>query len=126
VPPPSNWPNTWKPTRRCARCPIRACPATRNTSARELFRGNAWLLSFELYDAAQTNTVLNALQVPIKATGLGDTPLVIPVASTIFWEAGPEKRKEMDIPDGMVRVSVGLEEAGDLIADFEQAFASLG
>jgi cystathionine gamma-synthase/O-acetylhomoserine (thiol)-lyase len=51
---------------------------------------------------------------------------VIPVASTIFWEAGPEKRKEMDIPDGMVRVSVGLEEAGDLIADFEQAFASLG
>jgi cystathionine gamma-synthase/O-acetylhomoserine (thiol)-lyase len=39
--------------------------------ARELFRGNAWLLSFELYDAAQTNTVLNALQVPIKATGLG-------------------------------------------------------
>ncbi|KJV27642.1 hypothetical protein VI06_13405 [Aquitalea magnusonii] len=95
--------------------------------ARELFRGNAWLLSFELYDAAQTNTLLNTLQVPIKATGLGDTrTLVIPVASTIFWEAGPEKRKEMDIPDGMVRVSVGLEEVGDLIADFEQAFASLG
>ena len=95
--------------------------------ARELFRGNAWLLSFELYDAAQTNAVLNALQVPIKATGLGDTrTLVIPVASTIFWEAGPEKRKEMDIPDGMVRVSVGLEEVDDLIADFEQAFARLG
>ena len=95
--------------------------------ARELFRGNAWLLSFELYDAAQTNALLNTLQVPIKATGLGDTrTLVIPVASTIFWEAGPEKRKEMDIPDGMVRVSVGLEEVGDLIADFEQAFASLG
>ncbi|QBJ79559.1 cystathionine gamma-synthase family protein [Aquitalea sp. USM4] len=95
--------------------------------ARELFRGNAWLLSFELYDAAQTNTLLNTLQVPIKATGLGDTrTLVIPVASTIFWEAGPEKRKEMDIPDGMVRVSVGLEEVGDLIADFEQAFACLG
>lgn len=95
--------------------------------ARELFRGNAWLLSFELFDAAQTNTLLNTLQVPIKATGLGDTrTLVIPVASTIFWEAGPEKRKEMDIPDGMVRVSVGLEEVGDLIADFEQAFASLG
>ncbi|NWK79827.1 cystathionine gamma-synthase family protein [Aquitalea sp. LB_tupeE] len=95
--------------------------------ARELFSGNAWLLSFELYDAAQTNTLLNTLQVPIKATGLGDTrTLVIPVASTIFWEAGPEKRKEMDIPDGMVRVSVGLEEVGDLIADFEQAFASLG
>ena len=95
--------------------------------ARELFRGNAWLLSFELFDAAQTNTLLNALQLPIKATGLGDTrTLVIPVASTIFWEAGPEKRKEMDIPDGMVRVSVGLEEVDDLIADFEQAFASLG
>jgi cystathionine gamma-synthase/O-acetylhomoserine (thiol)-lyase len=90
-----------------------------------LFRANSWL-SFELRDAAQTNAFLNTLQLPIKATGLGDTrTLVIPVASTIFWEAGPEKRKEMDIPDGMVRVSLGLEEVEDLIADFARAFDTL-
>jgi cystathionine gamma-synthase/O-acetylhomoserine (thiol)-lyase len=47
------------------------------------------------------------------------------VASTIFWEAGPAKRKEMDIPDGLVRVSVGLEEVTDLIADFARALESM-
>ncbi|RKT98714.1 hypothetical protein C7H84_35550 [Burkholderia sp. Nafp2/4-1b] len=94
--------------------------------AKQLFRANAWLLSFELRDAARTNEFLNALQVPIKATGLGDTrTLVIPVASTIFWEAGPAKRKEMDIPDGLIRVSVGLEEVEDLIDDFAHAFIAV-
>ncbi|WP_175747832.1 cystathionine gamma-synthase family protein [Burkholderia ambifaria] len=94
--------------------------------AAALFSANAWLMSFELRDADSTNAFLNALQIPIKATGLGDTrTLVIPVASTIFWEAGPAKRKEMDIPDGLVRVSVGLEEVTDLIADFARALESM-
>lgn len=94
--------------------------------ATELFRANSWLLSFELRAAEQTNAFLNSLQVPIKATGLGDTrTLVIPVASTIFWEAGAEKRKEMNIPDGMIRVSVGLEEAEDLLDDFTHAFDTM-
>lgn len=89
-------------------------------------RANAWLLSFELRDAARTNEFLNTLQVPIKATGLGDTrTLVIPVASTILWEAGPTKRKEMDIPDDLIRVSMGLEEIEDLVADFARAFDAM-
>ncbi|SIT48456.1 Cystathionine gamma-synthase [Paraburkholderia ribeironis] len=94
--------------------------------AQELFQASAWLLSFELRDAARTNEFLNALKVAIKATGLGDTrTLVIPVASTIFWEAGPIARREMDIPDGLIRVSVGLEEIENLIDDFSNAFDAL-
>lgn len=94
--------------------------------AKQLFRASSWLLSFELGDAARTNEFLNTLQVPIKATGLGDTrTLIIPVASTIFWEAGPARRKEMEIPDGLIRVSVGIEEVEDLIEDFTQAFHGL-
>ena len=66
--------------------------------------------------------VLNRLSLPIKATGLGDTrTLIIPVAPTIFWEAGPETRAAMGIAEGLIRVSIGLENAADLIADFEQA-----
>lgn len=62
----------------------------------------------------------------LQGIGLGDTrTLVIPVASTIFWEAGPAKRKEMDIPDGLIRVSVGLEEIEDLIEDFTRAFNAM-
>ncbi|HEY4084087.1 MAG TPA: cystathionine gamma-synthase family protein [Burkholderiaceae bacterium] len=90
--------------------------------AQDLFRAGSWLLAFELRDPARMNKVINALQLPIKATGLGDTrTLIIPVASTIFWEAGPEIRAQMGIGDGMVRLSVGLEEIDDLVADFAQA-----
>lgn len=66
--------------------------------------------------------VLNRLTLPIKATGLGDTrTLIIPVAPTIFWEAGPEARAAMGIAEGLIRVSVGLEDEADLIAAFERA-----
>lgn len=90
--------------------------------ARDLFGAGSWLLSFELHDAQAMPAVLNRLQLPVKATGMGDNrTLVIPVAPTIFWEAGAAARAELGIADGLVRLSVGLEDAGDLIADFEQA-----
>ena len=70
--------------------------------------------------------VVNRLQLPIKATGLADTrTLIIPVAHTIFWEAGPAVRATMGIADGMIRLSIGLEDPQDLLADFAQALAGL-
>jgi len=94
--------------------------------ATHLFGAGAWLLSFELRDAQTLLPMLNRLRLAILATGMGDTrTLVIPVAPTIFWEAGAAARAEMGIADGLVRVSVGLEDAADLIADFEQALAAL-
>ncbi|MDF1480861.1 cystathionine gamma-synthase family protein [Extensimonas sp. H3M7-6] len=92
--------------------------------AQRHFKAGAWLLSFELRDAAQCLPLCNRLRLPIKATGLGDTrTLIIPVAHTIFWEAGTAVRAAMGIADGMIRLSVGLEELEDLRADFEQALA---
>ncbi|MGO4390924.1 cystathionine gamma-synthase family protein [Variovorax sp. M-6] len=88
------------------------------------FKAGSWLLAFELHDSARMPAMLDRLQLAIKATGLGDNrTLVIPVAPTIYWEAGPVVRAEMGIADGLVRVSVGLESADELIADFEQAIA---
>lgn len=90
--------------------------------AQSLFSGASWLLSFELQNAERMIDVVNALELPIKATGLGDTrTLIIPVAPTIFFEAGPETRKAMGISDGMLRLSAGIEDIDDLIADFSQA-----
>lgn len=92
--------------------------------ATELFDAASWLLGFELRDPSALNEVLNRLQLPIKATGLGDTrSLIIPVAPTIFWEAGAERRAKMGIADGLVRLSVGLEDETDLIDDFAQALS---
>ncbi|KND60480.1 O-acetylhomoserine sulfhydrylase [Candidatus Burkholderia verschuerenii] len=90
--------------------------------AQALFKGASWLLSFELLNAERMIEVVNALKLPIKATGLADTrTLIIPVAPTIFFEAGPETRRAMGISDGMLRLSAGIEDIDDLIADFEQA-----
>jgi O-acetylhomoserine (thiol)-lyase len=90
--------------------------------AARLFKASSWLLSFELRDPSTMAAVINRLQLPIKATGLGDTrTLIIPVAPTIFWEAGAEARAQMGIADGLIRVSIGLEDEADLIADFAQA-----
>jgi len=93
--------------------------------ARRHFSAGSWLMSFELRDVQASLAFINRLRLPVVATGLGDTrSLIIPVAPTIFWEAGPQVRAEMGIGEGLVRLSVGLEDADDLLADFEQALAA--
>ena len=90
--------------------------------AKKHFKAGSWLLAFELRDADRCLDMINRLQLAIKATGLADNrTLVIPVAHTIFWEAGAAVRADMGIADGLVRVSVGLEDSADLIGDFAQA-----
>ena len=93
-----------------------------HAKATQLFKGGSWLLSFELADAADCLPFINRLQIPVKGTGLADTrSLVIPVAHTIFWEAGADIRAQMGIGDGLIRYSVGLEDLADLQADLAQA-----
>lgn len=95
-----------------------------HAQARRHFSAGSWLLSFELRNANDCLPFINRLRLPVVATGLGDTrSLVIPVAQTIFWEAGPEVRAGMGISEGLIRLSVGLEDAADLLADFAQALA---
>ena len=94
--------------------------------ALRLFKGCGSLMSFETVDGIDPFDVLNALQVVIKSSHLGDNrTLALPAARTIFWEMGAEQRKSMDIADSLIRVSVGIEAIDDLLADFAQAFASL-
>ena len=96
-----------------------------HTLALRHFKAGSWLHGFELREGIDMPAALNRLRLPIKATGLGDNrTLVIPVAPTIYWEMGPVVRAEMGIADGLVRVSVGLEPADELIADFERALGA--
>jgi O-acetylhomoserine (thiol)-lyase len=90
--------------------------------AKQLFTSGSWLLSFELANAGDCLAFINRLTIPTVGTGLADTrSLVIPVAHTIFWEAGAEVRAQMGIGDGLIRFSVGLEDLADLQADLAQA-----
>jgi O-acetylhomoserine (thiol)-lyase len=87
-----------------------------------LFRFHGGLMSFALKDGVDVFAFLNRLQVVIKSSNLGDTrTLAIPVAQTIFFELGAQKRAEMGIPEGMIRLSVGIEDQEDLLEDFQQA-----
>ena len=90
--------------------------------ARKLFRGPGALLSFEIAPGDDVLAFLNRLRIVVLSSNLGDNrTLAIPVAQTIFWEMGPERRAEMGIADSLVRVSVGIEDRDDLVEDFRQA-----
>jgi O-acetylhomoserine (thiol)-lyase len=94
--------------------------------ARELFRDFGALLSFELREDPAAGldcfSFLDRLEVVVLSSNLGDNrTLAIPVAHTIFWEMGPARRAEMGIADSLIRVSVGIEDEADLVADFARA-----
>lgn len=94
--------------------------------AGELFSAYGSLFSFEPADGIDPAALLNALKLVIKSSHLGDNrTLALPVARTIFWEMGAEQRASMDIAESLIRVSVGIENEADLLADFEQALARL-
>lgn len=86
--------------------------------ARRLFRHAGALFSFELADGLDLWAFLNGLDVIVKSSNLGDNrTLAIPVAHTIYHEMGPERRASMGIDDSLIRISVGIEDVDDLLAD---------
>jgi O-acetylhomoserine (thiol)-lyase len=103
-----------------------ATHAQHERSAR-LFAGFGGLFAFELKDGLDCFALLDALEVVILSSNLGDTrTLALPAAHTIFFEMGAERRASMGVADSLVRVSVGIEDEADLIADFEQGLRALG
>ena len=94
-----------------------------HTRASELFRHAGAVFSFELSGEVDLWTYMDNLNTIIKSTNLGDNrTLAIPVAHTIYHEMGAERRASMGIRDSLIRISVGIEEAEDLLDDFSQAF----
>jgi O-acetylhomoserine (thiol)-lyase len=90
--------------------------------AKTLFKAYGALLSIELADGIDCFDFLNRLKLVISSSHLGDNrTLAIPVAHTIFWEMGPERRAGMGIADSLIRLSIGIEDLDDLIGDFRQA-----
>lgn len=65
---------------------------------------------------------MDNLNLCVRATSLGDvfTSVSYPAISS-HRELSPTKREKLGISDGLVRISVGIEDAADIIADIEQA-----
>ena len=95
--------------------------------AARLFKGDFGLLmSFELREGIDTLAFLDALQLVIVSSHLADNrTLAIPVAQTIYYEMGPQRRAEMGIAEGLIRLSMNIEDIADLIDDFSRALEAV-
>lgn len=80
------------------------------------------MLTFDLASREACFNFMNRLQLIRRATNLFDNKsLIIHPASTIFGTFSEEQRKNMDVSQKTIRLSVGLEETDDLFNDIKQA-----
>ncbi|MEM9734896.1 MAG: O-succinylhomoserine sulfhydrylase [Pseudomonadota bacterium] len=90
--------------------------------ARKQMHGGSTLLAFELANQAQAFAFENALKIVRMSNNLGDAKsLITHPATTTHKNLSEEDRQELAISDGLVRLSVGLEDTDDLLADVAQA-----
>jgi cystathionine gamma-synthase len=92
--------------------------------AKQQMRGFGGLVTFLLKDAdwRQTADVVDAVRIPRIAPSLGGVESLIeqPLVMS-YYQLTPEERAKFGIPDNMIRLSCGIENADDLIADLAQA-----
>ena len=89
-------------------------------------RGYGGVLSFEIKDAdkAAAYRFMESLTVCLPATTLGDIySLILHPATSSHRGLTPEERARIGIPDGLVRLSTGIESPEDILADLAAAFA---
>jgi cystathionine gamma-synthase len=86
-------------------------------------RGFGGVVSFEYAgDLAATGRFIDRLRIPQIATSLGGVEsLVEQPALMSFYELSSEERAALGMRDNLVRLSCGIEDADDLLADLEQA-----
>jgi methionine-gamma-lyase len=91
--------------------------------ARRLLNGFGAMLSFEVQGGfAAGKKVLNAVQVCHFTVSLGEIDtLIIHPASTSHVGLSPAEREAIGVSDGLLRLSVGIEDIDDLLGDLQQA-----
>lgn len=93
-------------------------------AARQM-RGFGGMLSFEFNDPSQVDRLLSRLRLVMPALSLGGVESLVCIPSrTSHRTLTPAERKRAGISDGLVRVSVGIEDEQDLLDDFTQALAT--
>lgn len=93
--------------------------------AKRQMQGGSTLVAFEVAGGkARAFRLLNALATIDISNNLGDSKsLITHPATTTHQRLKPEERADLGIGDGLLRLSVGLEDADDLIEDLEQALS---
>ena len=89
---------------------------------RYLRGGYSGLLSFEVEDMETAKRIANATEIFKLVVNIGDSKSIIThPASTTHQQLSAQELIDAGVPAGLIRLSVGLEDTGDLIADLKQA-----
>jgi len=94
--------------------------------AKRQMAGFGGMLSFETGSLKNAKGVLEAVRLCTLAESLGGVETLISHPATMTHASVPEvERNRLGITDGLVRISVGIEDAEDIIADLDNALAHL-
>ncbi|HEX2276892.1 MAG TPA: aminotransferase class I/II-fold pyridoxal phosphate-dependent enzyme [Candidatus Tectomicrobia bacterium] len=93
----------------------------------EQMKGFGGVVSFEIDgDMKTTSTFIDRLHIPYIAPSLGGVETLIEQPALMsYFEMTSEDRAAIGIADQLVRLSLGVEDADDLVADLEQALTSI-
>jgi cystathionine beta-lyase/cystathionine gamma-synthase len=93
--------------------------------AAEILRANGAIISFELGDGAAARRFYDRVRVFARAASFGEVASLVTHPAT-FSHAGvpPEERARLGIGDGLLRLSVGIEDVADLEADLRWALGA--
>lgn len=95
--------------------------------ARRQMSGFGGMLSFDVGTMDRARSVMEALEIFSIAESLGGVESLANHPATMTHASIPEPlRRGIGIGDGLVRLSVGIEDVGDLLQDLEDALAPLG
>jgi len=91
--------------------------------ARRLLDGFGGILAFEVDGGREAGErVMDALELCRRATSLGGVDTVVShPASTSHRQFTPKQLEAAGVSEGLLRVSVGCEDAGDIVGDLERA-----
>ncbi|MDX6713345.1 MAG: hypothetical protein QOH96_4361 [Blastocatellia bacterium] len=90
-------------------------------------KGFGGMVSFDVGSLENARTVLESVKLCTLAESLGGVETLISHPATMTHASVlPETRKRLGITDGLVRISVGIEDTDDIIADLDQALARIG
>ena len=93
--------------------------------AKKQMCGFGGMISFDVGTMQRAAEFLRRVRLCALAESLGGVETIITHPATMTHAAiPPEQRMEIGITDGLIRISVGLEDVGDIIADLEQALKS--
>jgi cystathionine beta-lyase/cystathionine gamma-synthase len=94
--------------------------------AKRQMTGFGAMISFETGSLANANKMLRKVRVCSLGESLGGVETLISHPATMTHAAlGEEGRRKIGITDGLVRISVGIEDVDDIIADLDQALAAI-